>query len=496
MKDTAQIKICEKSRRTGLTWAEAADAVMTASLQQGSGGRNHFYIGSGKDMAKEFIDACAMWCQVFEKAANAVDQAVLQDGDQSILVYTIRFKSGLKIEALSSNPSNLRGRQGNVTIDEAAFHRELAEIMKAALPLTMWGAKVRLISTHNGVNSLFNELIQDARSGRKTYSIHRVTLDDALAQGLYRRICQTSKKRWTQNQQDAWKQELLGSSATQEDGLEEYYCVPKQSSGAYLARRVIEQAMRDRPVLRFSSDEKFKNLTPEQRRESIQNWLVDNLDPLLQTLNPQALHALGQDFGRSIDLTVLAPIVIGQQLERQVPFIIELQDTPFAIQHQILFYLLDRLPRLQAAALDARGNGQNLAESASERYGDLVKCVMITQAWYLEVMPRLRADLSEGVLTIPKDVDILQDLQAIQYVDGVPKIPAVRTGQKKNRHGDAAIALAMAVYAADQDVEIIEYHSVKVPQQASPGDYDLDNLDQPDRPIKSSGGFNTTRHVW
>lgn len=36
----------------------------------------------------------------------------------------------------------LRGMQGVVCIDEAAFHEKLAEVLKAALALTMWGAKV------------------------------------------------------------------------------------------------------------------------------------------------------------------------------------------------------------------------------------------------------------------------------------------------------------------------------------------------------------------
>ena len=35
------------------------------------------------------------------------------------------------------------------------------------------------ISTHNGVENLFNEYITEARAGKKDYSVHRITLDDA-----------------------------------------------------------------------------------------------------------------------------------------------------------------------------------------------------------------------------------------------------------------------------------------------------------------------------
>lgn len=58
------------------------------------------------------------------------------------------FASGFEIVALSSKPRGLRGRQGYVIIDEAAFHDDLPEVLKAAMALLMWGGKVLVISTH------------------------------------------------------------------------------------------------------------------------------------------------------------------------------------------------------------------------------------------------------------------------------------------------------------------------------------------------------------
>ncbi|WP_230370774.1 hypothetical protein [Paludibacterium denitrificans] len=119
-------------------------------------------------MALEYIAAAALFAKAFNELARAdvYEQTFWDEGKQEeILAYMIRFpKSGFKIQALSSRPSNLRGLQGDVVIDEAAFHDSLAELLKAALALTMWGNKVRLISTHNGVENIFNELIQEARA--------------------------------------------------------------------------------------------------------------------------------------------------------------------------------------------------------------------------------------------------------------------------------------------------------------------------------------------
>ncbi len=241
--DKSQIKIAEKSRRVGLTWGEAADNAITAASSKNAGGDNVYYIGSNKDMATEYIEACGMWAKSFNKAASEVEEEIFQDedGNKEILTFIVRFpKSGFKITALSSRPSNLRGMQGDVVIDEAAFHDHLDELLKAAMALTMWGSRVRIISTHNGVDNLFNTYIQDSRAGKNDYSVHRITLDQALNDGLFKRICLVTKTQWTQSAQDDWRKKLIDRSPTKDMADEEYFCTPRQGGGSYLSRALIE----------------------------------------------------------------------------------------------------------------------------------------------------------------------------------------------------------------------------------------------------------------
>lgn len=465
MADASPLKIAEKSRRTGLTWAEAADAVLSAATTRADGGTNHFYVGSNKEMAREFIDAAAMWAKAFDKAAGDIQEEVIKDEDKDILTFVIYFSSGFKIQALSSNPSNLRGMQGNVTIDEAAFHERLAEVLKAALALTMWGAKVRLISTHNGADSLFNELIQDSRAGKKRYSVHRITLDDACAEGLYQRICQRSRKPWSQDAEDEWKAGLLKDTATQDDALEEYYCVPKQSGGSYLSRALIESRMSTGAVLRFEGSNEFNQWSEHLREAEMRDWCEAHLLPELTQLNPQHEHNFGEDFGRSGDLTVFAPMAVTSTLERRVPFMVELRNVPFKQQEQVLFYMVDRLPRFNCGALDARGNGQYLAEQASYKYGsDRIHSVMLSTNWYRDNMPKLKALFEDSQITLPKDAEVLNDLRALQVIKGIPKLPDSKTGDAKNRHGDSAIAIAMAAFASFQEGTEIDF--IEVPKQS------------------------------
>ncbi|WP_460882168.1 terminase large subunit domain-containing protein, partial [Pseudaeromonas pectinilytica] len=368
--DDSPLKIAEKSRRTGITWAEAADATLKSSLAKSEGGCNHFYVGSNKEMAREFIDAVAMWAKAFNKAAGDIQEEVFADEDKDILTFVVYFSSGFKVQALSSNPSNLRGMQGNVTIDEAAFHERLAEVLKAAMALTMWGAKVRLISTHSGVDNLFNQLINDSRAGKKDFSIHRITLDDACRMGLYRRICQVKGMVWSQSAEDDWKAGLLKSTATEEDALEEYFCVPKQGGGAYIKRSLIERAMQpDIPIIRFTAPKDFELMSEETRLAVGSVWCEENLKPWLESLDQTCRHVLGEDFARKGDLSVFVPLAIASNLRKRVPFVVELANAPYETQRQILFYLLLGLPRLRAASFDATGNGGYLAEAARLKWG-------------------------------------------------------------------------------------------------------------------------------
>ena len=457
--DESQIMFGEKSRRTGLTWAEAGRNVVKAAKPRRRRGCNTFYVGSKKEMALEYIAACALFAKAFNQLAQAdvYEQSFWDEGKkEEILTYMIRFpKSGFKIQALSSRPSNLRGLQGDVVIDEGAFHDELEELLKAALALTMWGNKVRVISTHNGVDNPFAQYIQEAREGRKDYSVHRITLDDAIAEGLYKRICYVTGQEWSPEAEKKWRDDLYKNAPNIECAYEEYGCVPRHGGGAWLSRALIESRMSaETPVLRWECKAGFELLPDHIRTAECRDWLEAKMLPLLQALPANAISFNGEDFGRTGDLTVHVPLLQMQNLVRRVPFMVELRNVPFRQQEQIAFYLMDRLPRFMGGAFDARGNGQFLAEVSMQRYGaSRIQQVMLTEGWYREHMPPLKAAFEDGTLTdLPKDADVLNDLRIVEVIRGIPRIPEKRTeGEDKGkRHGDAAVAIALAYYASRQ----------------------------------------------
>lgn len=460
--DDSPLKIMEKSRRTGITWAEAGDNVLTAASAASAGGMNVYYIAYNQDMTIEYIQACAAWARAFNHAAGEIEEGIWAEGedDKNIKTYTIHFPDSVfRIVALSSRPSNLRGRQGLIVIDEAAFHDALTELLKAAMAMLIWGGKVHVISTHNGDSNPFNELINDIRAGKQSGSIHRVTFDDAIGDGLYRRVCLRRGIEWTPEGEAAWRADIYkfyGAGAS-----EELDVVPSNGSGQYLSRALIELRMSQAtPVLRYAQTNEFTLLPDHVREADVADWCETNLKRLLAAIPAGAISFLGEDFARSGDLSVFAPLIQQQTTVRRAPFVVELRNMPFDQQWQILRYILDRLPHFTGAALDARGNGQWLAEKAIQRYGvSRIQAVMLTESWYRENMPAFKAAFEDGTITdIPADSDILADLRAFSLVRGVARIPESRTsdqaakktdsGSQAKRHGDAGIAYVLAHYAS------------------------------------------------
>ncbi len=445
--DRAQVKVSEKSRRIGITWTEACDRALSASIR-GRAGMDGWYIGYNKDMALEFIETAGVWAKRFNRAASAVEEVAIEDERADIQAYRIRFASGHKIVALSSRPSNLRGKDGCAVIDEAAFHENLPGLLKAALAFTMWGGMVRIISTHNGADSPFNELVSDIRAGRRPFSLHRTTFDEALADGLYRKICAELGREWSPEAEARWRSEIIEFYGDNAD--EELFCIARAASSTFMSAALIEARMKAGiPIVRWEPPADFVARPEDVRRAEADAWCEDNLASVLGALDQNIPACFGEDFGRSGDLTVVWPLQLGADLVRRTPFVVELRNVPFRQQEQILFYIVDRLPRFFGGAMDARGNGQYLAESAAGRYGDRITQVMLSEGWYRDNMPRYKAAFEDGTIEIPKDGGVLMDHRAIVIERGIARVGDRKVGMDGGkRHGDSAIAAALAYFAS------------------------------------------------
>lgn len=461
--DKSDLKLIEKGRRTGITYAEAQDDTITVATTRADGGDNVFYIGDTKEKGLEFIGYCAHFAKVIAQALSTefsdIEEVVFKDQQpdgttREITSYRIRFASGFRVQALSSRPANIRGLQGIVVIDEAAFHPDVQGVIDAATALIIWGGKIRIISTHNGVKSPFNELIKDTRAGKYAFSLHRVSFDDAVANGLFERVALV--KGWPtddQTKQD-WYDRVRGAYGSNKSAmLEELDVVPRDGSGVAIPSVQIENCMHEvRPVVRLALDDEFALRSEQARASYVADWIRDNIDPLIELLDPNLPHVFGEDYARHADFTIFAPLSIDRLLTRKCPFMVELHNVPTRQQEQIIWYIIQRLPNFRKGAMDATGSGATLAEYTADKFGHArVEQVMLNNNWYRDNMIPFRDAFADQTIDLPRHADILNDLRDLQMVDGIIKLLSLRSadsGGELKRHGDAAIALALAWWAS------------------------------------------------
>lgn len=452
--DRSPLKVAEKSRRIGLTWAEAADCALTAAQTRADGGSNCYYTGYNREMALEFIQTVAAWARAFGHAASDIQETEevfeAEKADQSIQAFNVWFASGFRVCALSSRPSNLRGKQGVVVIDEAAFHCDLGEMLKAALALVIWGGRIRVISTHDGADNPFAQLCDDLRSGRQSGSLHKISFRDAIADGLARRIARVKRVEYSPEFEAQLIAEVYGYYRA--NAAEELDVIPSAGSGTYLTRAQILQTQDPTaPVVRIARPAEWALLPPQQRAQEIRDWLEMHVAPHLLQLQRSKRHWYGKDFARLSHRSCLWVLAEESSTRTRCALVVEMVRMPYDEQLQIARYIVQRLPRWCGGAHDAGGNGGWLAEKMANIFGHArIQRVSFSTRWYVDNMPRLRAAIEDVSTTTPDDPDILADLRSIVMERGVPKVDnEARGADGELRHGDAAVALALALFARE-----------------------------------------------
>ena len=420
--DRAGLKVIEKSRRIGISWAEAYDAVVHAG---GADGGNVYYQAYNLQMTRGFIEDCADWARKLQSGTGTVGETLVEDGGRSIRAFRIGFPSRREILAMTSAPRAFRskGRPGDLAIvDEAAFVDDLGEVLKAALAFRIWGGRAHVISTHNGEANPFAVLCQEIRKGVQPGSLHRVTLRQALEEGFYRCVSAAKGQPWSAEGEAAWEAGLraeLGSHAG-----EELDCIPAAGAGAWLAWAAIRACE----------------------------------DPAAGAPAAFAGGAatIGVDVARRRDLWVAAVL-------EQVGDVLWLRDLevrqgiPFSAQRAIVGSLAAQY-RPTRIAVDQTGMGEAVVEQLQDDLGrTVVEGVLMTGPRRLDVASALREAVEDRRLRIPPDADLLRDLHAVRAEagpTGAPRLLAERSGT--DGHADRFWALALACTAAREGTASIE----------------------------------------
>lgn len=417
--------VIEKSRRIGLTWGLAAFAVLRAAAQPSAGGMNAWYMGYDQEMAREFIDACAMWARAFAIAAEAIDTEIFEDDEKNAIgAFRIRFASGFKIVALPSVPRVLRGKQGLVIVDEAAFHKNLAEVLKAALALLMWGGQVVVVSTHDGVDNPFNQLCDEVRAGRRKGAVITISFADAIADGLYHRIAMMARLKGREIPPlTEWEADIRATYG--DAAAEELDCIPAAGSGSLI---------------------KPEDLAACEHQDAGRPELYGG-----------GLHIIGRDVARRRD----GQITWGFELVGDVMWLRDRREEvgrTFA-EEDAYFDELFATRRVLQAGIDQTGMGEKVVEDAQARHGDRVVGFLLTGPTRLDLGLSLAMRFERGLIRVPPCPIIRADLRAIKKVASAGG--GVRLVNEDSVHADRFWAAAIASRLGDFPPAEYAYHPVR-----------------------------------
>lgn len=208
--DNSRFKIGMFARQTGKTFTNCAEIVDDCIKAEMEAQKARWVLLSrGERQAKEAIDETI---KPFCKAYFALYKGILKvepnynetiiDGEYGrYTALEVQFPNGSRITALPANPDTARGFSANVLLDEFAFHQDSKKIWGAVFPIVSKGFKLRVVSTPNGKNNKFYELMTD---NTQAWSKHVVDIYDAVDQGLDRNI---EELRTGLGDEDAWAQE-------------------------------------------------------------------------------------------------------------------------------------------------------------------------------------------------------------------------------------------------------------------------------------------------
>lgn len=417
IEDDSRLKLIEKSRQIGLSWATAYAAVSRTALTTA---RLDQWVSSRDDIqAQLFLEDCKFWAGNLAIAAEDLGEQVLDPRDRQT-AYVLRFASGRRINSMSSNPNAQAGKRGPRILDEFALHPDPRKLWAIAYPGITWGGSMELISTHRGSANFFNGLVREVKEqgNPKGISLHTVTLQDALDQGFLYKLQQSLPDDDQRQAMDeaAYFDFVRKGAADEESFQQEYMCRPADDDAAFLEYDLIARC-------------EYPEGTDWQRIEG------------------GTLFA-GIDIGRKKDLTVLWLIEkLGDVFYTRE--VITLQGQTKPEQEKVIWPWIARV--LQSGgrvAIDNTGLGIGWVDDAQAKFGKYrVEGVNFTAQSKEAMAYPVRGTMEDRRLRIPHDGKIRADLRSVtKQVTGAGNIrfTAERT---PDGHADRFWALALAIHA-------------------------------------------------
>ena len=410
--DKSLLKVGMVTRQGGKSLMASAEAVDDCILHEIEGKKTRWVILSrGERQAKEAMDE---YIKPFIKAFYALYKGILQgepefsekivewEGGKYTALEVI-FPNGSRITAVPANPDTARGFSANLILDEFAFHENSQKIWAAAFPIVSKGFKLRVISTPNGKENKFYDIITDT-SG--IWSKHIIDIYEAVKQGLDRDI-ETLRKGL--GDEDAWAQE--------------YEIKFLDGASAWLSYNLITAVEDERAGI------------PE--------------------LYKGGACYIGNDIARYSDLWVAVVLEkVGNIL--WVRETVTLKNKKFE-EHDIELDALIAKYGMRRTKMDRTGIGEKPVEDAIRRHGSRVEGVYFTTPNKHIMAIKIKEAFENLEVRIPKCPILRADLHKVKKTISPTGAPRFSSKRDNAGHSDFFWSLCLALVAESEDVGDYEY---------------------------------------
>lgn len=416
VKDRSRFKAGMMSRQSGKTFGCAFEVVDSCFKDLIDGKRESWLILSrGDRQAREALEeGVKPHCKAFEIGFKSFEY----DFRGSEAIYRaaeVELVNGAKITAVPANPDTARGFSRNLLLDEFAFHKDSRAIWRACFPvITRRKLKIRVISTPNGKNNKFYEIMTDKTGA---WSRHVVDIYKAVAEGL---DVDPEEIRKALNDEDAWAQE--------------YELKWLDEATAWLSYDLINSVEHDDA----GQPDKYQG----------------------------GFCYIGNDIGRKKDLWVAAVFEeIGDVLWLRE--LSTMQRKKFA-EHDAEMDRLFEKYKVARLLMDETGMGAKPVEDAKARYGeDMVEGVTFTLGSKLAMATVGKAAFEDRKIRIPLGDDALRrDLHKLRKIPTPTGAPRFDAASDSEGHADRTWAMFLALYGAADPRALIEHRAAGMTREA------------------------------
>jgi phage FluMu gp28-like protein len=400
--DHSRFKAAMVTRQGGKTKYMAAIEVVEDCLEaEARGERTRWiWLSRGERQAMEAMEeGLKPLCKIYGAAFQALDYEWEADSRLRYKATEIVFpRCGSRITALPSNPDTARGFTANVVLDEFAIHPDSRRIWGALFPvISRKGLKLRVLSTPNGRNNKFYEIIT---ANDSIWSRHIVDIHQAVADGLDRDL-----------------DELRAACGDDEVWAQEYELRFLDEATAWLTYDLItavEHPDAGRPD-HYAGNQCFIGNDIAARGDLWVAWVWEVVGDVLWT--------------------------------REIR---ELRRASFAEHDATIAELMSRY-RVARLAMDQTGIGEKPVEDAQRRYTrGRVEGVTFTPASKLALATVGKAAFEDRKVRIPAgNLELRADLHKIRKVVGPTGIPRFIAESDSAGHADRAWAAFLGIAAAD-----------------------------------------------